>query len=258
VFETPAGAESLAGQIATHVNFDAEAARALVERFGIINLPTVVVLGGDGQEIDRVQGYEEKDAWLEEMSAALRANNPIPTLEERARTHPDDAAAQLELGWRLLVRGDVARGEVLLERAILLDADDRAGHASEALFVLGRFYQRVKLDFRTGRNIWRELATRYPRSERALTALSWWAKAEAELGHVDLGAEILRRAAQAEGATPDHVVLWASYARKRGVDRQPALAAVDAVLPAATGETAEELRELREALSAPAASAPAH
>lgn len=256
MFDTADGGRISSAGLWTHLDFDRPEARAAVERWGVINLPSLLVLDGTGEEIERVQGYEEKADWVEDMEAALRASNPLPALEARARDAPDDAGAQLELGWRLLVRGQVERGEALLERAILLDPQDAAGRASEALFVMGRFHQRVKQDFRTGRNLWRELATRFPRSERALTALSWWAKAEAALGHVDLGAEVLRRAATAEGATPDHVVLWASYSKRHGVDREAALAATEAALPNATGETADELRTLRTELSAEPAQPP--
>ena len=66
----------------------------------------------------------------------------------------------LHLGQVLLERGHTVRGMALLEQVTWLAPRSEA--AANALFVLGRYYHRVKQEPETARHVWRELASRFP------------------------------------------------------------------------------------------------
>jgi thiol-disulfide isomerase/thioredoxin len=247
VLSTRDGVELAAGLLPLRVDFDAESSRPLVERYVVLSLPTVVVLTPEGEQVGRVEGYDGRDDWLAKARDAVRSNDPLPALRAALNARPDDLATRLRLGHALLVRGETADGEAFLE-GVVWQADARhAAEAAEALFVLGRYYQRVKRDPATARHVWRELATRFPDSEWASGAWWWYAKAQVDLGRHEAGFVALRSRAQ---KTPDHIdavlelgELVASHEALK-VHRAEALAAVERVSAKAPSDRRGELAEL--------------
>ena len=162
---------------------------------------------------------------------------------------PNDPVATLRLGQALLVRGSAGEGEALLERTTWMadGGDDRADEAAaEALFLLGRYYHRVRQDPATSRHVWRELAARFPESDWAAGAWWWYGKAEAELGRTDVGVAALRGRAQREPDSVSAVSQWAEYVLEHHLhsERTAARAAVERLVPAAEAEERAELEEL--------------
>jgi len=212
VLATRTGAELTRDMIAVRYDFDDPSNRSLVERYVVLGLPTVLVLTPDGTQVGRIMGYDGKNEWLTEARAAKRASDPVPALRAAHAASPADPHRALELGEALLVRGAPDEGEALLERVTWMRAADGSTEdAANALFLLGRYYHRVRRDPRTARHVWRELASRFPRSENAGGAWWWYAKAEAELGRHEVGYEALRARARAEPANVDAAHELADY-----------------------------------------------
>jgi thiol-disulfide isomerase/thioredoxin len=266
VLSTADGAALAAGVkvIPVRVDFDAEASRPLVERFVVLGLPTVLVLSPGGEQLGRLTGYEGREAFLAQAKQALESDDPVPALRALATSQPGSAGAALRLGEALLVRGEADEGEALLERAMWLSGGggESAGagagagaETAEALFLLGRYYHRVKRDPATARHLWRELATRFPSSEWAEGALWWYAKAEAELGRPAVGLEALRARAAAAPDELDPLLEWGQFAVKNELleDRarlQKALGERRATSKL-TDEQRQEIDELAKALADP-------
>jgi hypothetical protein len=259
VLSTTEGAALTQGKVVPiRFDFDADATRPLVERFVVLGLPTVIVLSPDGVQLGRVSGYEGREAFLTEAKQALESDDPVPALRALAKSQPESAAAALRLGEALLVRGEADEGEATLERAMWLagrSGGDGGELAAEALFLLGRYYHRVKQDPRTARHLWRELATRFPRSEWAEGALWWYAKAEAELGRPAVGLEALRARAAAEPDALDPLLEWGQFVVKNELPddrdrlRQTLAARREAGHP--TDEQRQEIGDLEKALASP-------
>lgn len=233
VFEAPAGAALAKGMVAWRADFDAPEQRARMEQWNILSLPTVLVLRSDGSEIDRVEGYETKDAFVAEVEQLKRGRDPLPVLEERLRrasAPADRLHLAVEVGHKKLVRGD-PEGLRLLERtlteeeATVVTSDSGPTPAEEALFLLGRYHSRVKRDFGTARHLWRELLMRFPNGTYEGTAAWWYAGALHELHDDDLALDLLERRARQQ---PDENRLDAlvSFA----VEKKAGLARVGAVL----------------------------
>ncbi len=233
--------------VAVRFDFDAPANRALVERFVIMELPTVLVLDEHGEQVGRIVGYDGKADWLAKLRAAETAEDPVPALRAAVAATPDDSHALYALGEALLVRGQRDEGETLLERTAWTSTPD----AAHALYLLGRYHQRVRRDSRTARHIWRELATRFPESEWAAGAWWWHGKAAAEVGRVELGLAALRARVAAHPGSADAVGEWAQYVQAHDLarERQAAHDALVRVIPSAPAEDRADLEELARELA---------
>jgi len=245
VLDTAEGATLTEDVIAVSVDFDADENRAFVERYVVLGLPTSLVLSADGTQVARIQGYHGHDEWVAELEEGLSATDPVPALRAAYDAAPDDPEATLRLGEALLVRGSPAEGQALLERTTWIGGEAPDASA-EALFILGRYYHRVRRDPATSRHIWRELAARHPDSDWAGGAWWWYAKAQAELGQHALGLEVLRTRAQQNPDEAGPVSQWAEYIVEHELDddREAAFEALRPVAEAATGDDREELMTL--------------
>lgn len=245
VFQTRYGAALTEDMIAVSFDFDDPDNRALVERYVVLGLPTVLVLAPDGTQVGRIQGYEGREQWLGEARRAKAASDPVPALRAAFEASPDDPVAALRLGEALLVRGVPDEGEALLERVTWLRGEGADEASAEALFLLGRYHHRVRQDPRTARHVWRELATRHPGSGWAGGAWWWYAKAQAEIGQHAVGLAALRQRARDAPADASAVSQWASYVAEHDLDgdREAVSAAIEVALRTADAEAREELEE---------------
>ena len=222
VFDTDDGLALTRNLVAWRIDYDAESSRPLIERWAILSLPTVLFLRPDGSEIDRIEGYDDKAAFLKLAEARAQGFDPLPELEKKLasledkRTLRERLSVMVEVGHRSLVRGDVRRGLSLLDGAAVLDADGRLGVAEDALFLMGRYHSRVKRDFGTARNIWRELYTRFPEGKYATTAAWWYAGALHELQEDALAVDVLERRARGRAKDVEALDLLVSYAEAHG------------------------------------------
>ena len=217
VLGTAEGAALTAKLIAVQVDFDATATWRQVERYVVLGLPTVVVIDGSGTQVGRVMGYEGKAAWLKEAQAAIKADDPMPALHKAHAARPDDGDVTLTLGQAMLERGQAAEGERLLEGLLWADAKGEAKAAArgaQALFVLGRYYHRVRKQPRTARFIWRALALGHPDSPWASGAWWWYARAEAEIGRHAVGLKALRGRALKDPTNAAALRQWAQFVTK--------------------------------------------
>jgi hypothetical protein len=251
VIQTREGAAIAEKLIAVRFDFDDEANRPLTEKYVVMTLPLVLVLDSDGVEVGRISGYEGKDKWLLEVRAATIAEDPVPALRAAWAARPQDPKAAVALGEALLVRGKPDEGEALLERVTWMQGARE--EAAQALFLLGRYHQRVRKDSRTARHIWRELASRFPDSEWAAGAWSWHAKAQAEIGQRELGLIALQSHVRTSPKSTDAAADLASYVVKHKLEaeRAAAAAALQAVMQYAKEGDKKDLQELADKLAGP-------
>jgi hypothetical protein len=195
------------------VDFDQEDNKPLIRRYVVLGLPTTVVLEQDGSEVGRIMGYRGKADWLRRLNSIRTKPDPIPHLEAKLRSGKGGSAAVLQLGELLLGRGKIARAMALLER-LQWAPKTKTAHRARALFLMGRYYHRVRQAPKMARHLWRELATRFPKSDYSAGARWWYAKAEAETGQKALGCFVLRRAAEKKGARATPALHWAAFVNK--------------------------------------------
>jgi hypothetical protein len=209
IFGSNLGLKVLEGRHAIKVDFDDQGNRPVIEKYAILGLPTVLLLSPDGNEVGRVVGYPGSEKWLAKFNEIASVGDDLASLEARFKQESDDPSLVLKLSKTLLNRGIRKRAMALLETVSWLPraTDDQK---AESLFVMGRYFHRVRRQPDVARHIWRELATRYPVNPWAGGAWWWYARAQAELGRHQVGQKSLKSRYMAT-KKPGHALSWAKY-----------------------------------------------
>ncbi|MCA9607364.1 MAG: hypothetical protein KC619_17280 [Myxococcales bacterium] len=242
VLATPAGRAIFEGLDTVGVDFDASP--DIGQRLAILELPTVVILRPDGVEAGRIVGFADVDGWLAEAREAIASDDPIPALREAAEK--GEPQAMLRLGELLLSR-EPEEATQWLERA---SWSDEVG--TRAIWLLGRWHHRVRRDPATARFLWQQLAYRAPTGKQD-GALWWYAKAQAELGHVDAGSRAYEAWLAEHPEQGEAILDWARFAIAHRYDpaRAPIRRACEQALRTARGEERDRLEFLVMDLSRP-------
>lgn len=247
VIDTAAGRALFADLVCVRVDHDGPLGRPIVERFAVLELPTLIVLDGE-VEVGRVLGYRTASKWIEEARAAIAASDPLPVLRAAHESAPDDPKTTLALGEALLSRAP-DEGLALLERVTFTDGEE----AAFALWLLGRYHQRVLADPNVARFIWQQLAECFPESPHARDALFWYAKAQAARGRPELGSAIFAAHVARDPKDAITVAQWARFCGRVGYE--PARAAIREAamkaLASARGDARDDLEDLVMSLGAP-------
>lgn len=238
VWDTAEGATLAEGTVPIRVDFDSEEGQELKRRRNVLGLPTVLFLRPNGEEIDRIAGYEEREAFLAEARTLARGQDPLGNLIGDLEERPGDPRLGLEVGARLLQRGMAEQGLSIFER-IRKDHPETA-EAAETYFLEGRYLHRVKEDPAAALPVWLRLARGYRHSPLRPAGISWALRAYAETGRVEEGWTWARRLAAKDGSDGWAAYFAATYALEH--DRRPdvALALLNRARKPAIEATSEE------------------
>ena len=207
IFQTSIGEEVFKNIICVKVDFDTSYGQKIKRKYRIIGLPTVVFLNSKGKEIDRVIGYDSKEQFLELVKKYGSGKDSLPLLQEKLKKEPNNPELIFEVGKRLLLRGNEENGIKLLKKILTIDPNNSSDYADNALFVLGRYYSRVKENPEIGLKYWRELFFKYPNSDYGTGALSWMLRAYKDLNKLDEAHSLLK---EEINKNPDNPYLYFS------------------------------------------------
>ncbi len=118
----------------------------VAKQFGINGFPTLVVVDGEGQEIDRIVGYRPPDGFTKEIERILSGEDTLPSLRKAADADPENLKAAFSLTKKLLSSNapdGVARLEALGEKA---KGKDRGVEAGVLVALAQRDLQSSRLD----------------------------------------------------------------------------------------------------------------
>jgi tetratricopeptide (TPR) repeat protein len=175
--------------------------RDVARRYNVVVFPTLLLLGPDAVERDRVTGPMSAALLARRVEAIRAGRDTLDRLDRRAARRPSDLKLALRVGTGWALRGERAPAERHLRRVIEGDPDNRRGLAAPALRALGDVLHARSL----GRHAEaaRELGTlvkRFPRAADARKALPGLALALARSGRTPAALALLvKRAADAEG-----------------------------------------------------------
>jgi thioredoxin-like negative regulator of GroEL len=174
VLDGPHRASLLGGDFGLRVDFESPSGQAFARRFGVINLPTTVVIAADGKEIGRVEGYVDARDYLDGIADARAGRLGLKALEARvhgARPTPED---RLALAKARLFAGQVTRGTRELDR-LIADRAIPVNVASQAARTRGRWLARVVQDHEAARQFFDRMVKRFAKSERDVAHFRYWA-----------------------------------------------------------------------------------
>lgn len=235
VLDTPAGRELLGDDVGVLVDFDSDYGQEVKRAYGVMVVPSLLVLHAEGYEIGRVQGYRSKREWLEAVRDARAGRLGFDALARRARRAPRDAELQIALAQARLYRGDEAAAYTALDGLIeacpepagayaALPADatakaqaaatkaratcDAAAHAGR---IKGRWLLRVREDEQAAVVLFHELANRFAGTSHHAGFLYWEASALRDAGDKVKAVALLEAWVTDRGGSAEAVSLLADF-----------------------------------------------
>ena len=110
--------------------------RLLQERFNITGYPGLLLLDGEGREMDRISGFVPPGAFRERVAAAAGGPGSFVSLLRTASREPDSIDVQYRLAEEYIERGDFSAAIERLRRVIELDPENRSGKADLSYYYL--------------------------------------------------------------------------------------------------------------------------
>jgi thiol-disulfide isomerase/thioredoxin len=169
---TDAAVIQLLEQKTVALRIDAEKEAALAQRYKIQAYPSVLLIKPDGTEIDRLVGYKEPQAFIEDFNAALSGKDSISRAKDKlVAAGTNDPNARMQFGVALAQKGKDA--EALTEYLWCFD------HGLEA----SPAFVGVRVSFLL-MNI-KNLAVHYPPAQQALVTRRDESQAKVAAGSTD-------------------------------------------------------------------------
>jgi tetratricopeptide (TPR) repeat protein len=146
VLETKDGKRLLRRAVGVRLDFDTDEGQSATRKYGVIGLPTTLVLNNKGEELGRVEGYPGRKAYTQAVKDALRGRLSLAALEKKVKQAPGDWDAVITMAQARMVRGreDEANDDLLMAMARGGAIGARAGR------IWGRWLLRVKKDVNAG------------------------------------------------------------------------------------------------------------
>ena len=172
VFTQDAVAAELSTLIALRVDAESPPGKALVERYHVVGYPTVLLVGPDGKEVDRLFGYMDAQAFLRTVKDFRAGKGTLADLEGRLAAAPTDLALLAKVAHRQAIRGNRTRAELLTDKVVAGDTSDAKGLASATLYSLARYlYLRGAKDYDKAVATFTRIRAKYPKSKYASRSL---------------------------------------------------------------------------------------
>lgn len=108
----------------------------LRDRFSVRSYPTVLILDGDGEELDRVGGYVPPDRFGTMVDSLVSGPNSLQSLTRRVQEEPDSVEGHFNLAERYVRRGDYDKARTGFVRVIELDPANQQGKTDGSIFYL--------------------------------------------------------------------------------------------------------------------------
>ncbi len=174
VFNTDVFAEATAGMVLAKVDAEAGNGPEVARRYAVVGYPTVLVLDPHGNEIDRLFGFLDAEAF----AARVRdIRFGVPTVSEFIALYSAPASDEVfamtfERGFDAASCGHYEVADRLLETLVELDDDNSTGFASSALLILGKYrHLRGAQDPDTALTYFDRIIEDYPESSEVESAI---------------------------------------------------------------------------------------
>lgn len=122
--------------VMVRLNIDKAETKPFSKQYHVGGIPTVIVFNAQGQEVDRIIGYDDdRSAWLKTLLGYLYGIDTIEDMQHRYAAKPDVVMAH-DLAQKYLDRGDGPSTLLWVEKARSLKPD--AGTANKLTLIQGQ------------------------------------------------------------------------------------------------------------------------
>lgn len=207
LLDTPAAAGIVGSDVGVRIDFESPEGQAFKRAYGVLTVPTLVVLDRAGHEVGRVEGYPGAAEWQDALRDARAGRGGLAPLEARVAKAPEDPEAQIALAQARLGQGDEARAFAALDAIIARSATapEAAAHAAR---VKGRWLLRVREDAARGLAHFLAMMQRFAGRPGDWRQFAYWTALAHHAAHDDAAALAIfeawaRAAPTAEGPLED-------------------------------------------------------
>ena len=150
---------------------ESDEGKRFVKARHITSYPTMLFFRPGGEEIDRSFGYQRAEMFRRMVDNMLHDRGTVGDMRRQLKSRPKDVALLHRLGMHLALRGDTREAQTHLRSAVALDPKDKAGLASQSLWVIGRYVHRMKTrNLVAAAAAFNEVLKRFPKSRAARTS----------------------------------------------------------------------------------------
>ncbi len=114
---------------------DEGATKAVVEKYGVTKVPTILFVHPDGKVVDVLVGYLPVQEFLDEVKRVRAGRDTIAALRESIEKAPDDLSLQLALLQKLRRSGDFMGAAATLDAIVKKDPNGKSEAAAEAMLM---------------------------------------------------------------------------------------------------------------------------
>ncbi len=126
----------LNGMVPVKYNAEKGAGLELAKKFRISAYPTLVLLGPEGEEIDRHVGFLNAKDFLRIMKDYQNGVGTVADFEQRVKKNPADAATWKTLGTKYADAGRLEESVAALDKYLELDPDVAGDDKGEVLYTI--------------------------------------------------------------------------------------------------------------------------
>lgn len=206
------------------VKYDAEKGmgETLAAKYHIAAYPTMVLIGPDGQEIDRHIGYLDAGDFLKVIQGYARGEGTVAWYQNKVDANPDDIDARHTLGIKLADAGRATEAEAQLEKVMAQDPNDEHGWRAEVIYALGDVNY-ITGDYDKAKTYFEKLIKDYPDSDMYEQGLSRLARVEFKLGNNDAAVAAEKKLLDKDPDNPSAMNAFAWFCAQRGIGLDEAL-----------------------------------
>jgi thioredoxin-related protein len=118
------------------IKIDAEKGEGidLAKKHAVRGYPTTLVIGSDGEEIDRIVGFEPPEKFLPDITAIVKGENTLKTVKAELQAKPNDAETRYRAAQKFASRFETSVAAEHYQKLLELDPKNALGHNEEARY----------------------------------------------------------------------------------------------------------------------------
>jgi TolA-binding protein len=192
---------------------------AVAKKYKVSAYPTLLVIGPDGNEVDRHLGYLDPAEFIQIIDGYRNGVGTVAALEKQLQSRPDDLELLYQVGTKHAEAGRSELAAVPLNKVLKLDPNNKERNP-EILYSLGEAYY-MDAKYADAKPYFNRLITEYNDSEIAPDGFKRLAGIEYKLGNNDAAVAMMEKTLT--GKESDAGALngfaWFCAQRKIGLDK---------------------------------------
>jgi len=203
------------------VKLDAEKeGEELAHEYRVAFYPTLIVIGPDGEEVDRHLGYLDPEQFLNVIEGYTKGIGTVAALEQKLGDNPDDIEILHDLGLKYSDAVHPDKATEALGRVLDMDPEDTRGWRSEILYSLANVnYTSNRLP--ESKKYFEKVINEYPDSDWYKESVTLLARVEYKMGNNDAAVAAYQKYVDRHADDPGVLngFAWFCAQRKIGLDK---------------------------------------